>query len=204
MKPSRREILRAGAISSASLLTAGTLHGAAKPGASAPGLTGSAKPFRIAHLTDMHVQPERRAGEGYLAALASLEKLTPRADLIVTGGDHIMDSTESTLDRARQQWDVYARAIAATKIPVKAVLGNHDIFGWGLKEVGPSTVGYGRAMALDKLAMERPYYSFDAGGWSAATGGAGRTRIFRKATASSTSTPAAPSTTATSTTAGSP
>jgi Icc protein len=165
MKPTRRDILRAGAIGSASLLAANPLHAAAKPGTSAPGLGAEMKPFRIAHLTDMHVQPERRAGEGYIAALASLETLSPRPDLIITGGDHVMDSTESTLDRARQQWDVYARAIAAAKIPVKSVLGNHDIFGWGVKEIGPSTVGYGRALALDKLAMEKPYYSFDAGRW---------------------------------------
>ena len=113
----------------------------------------------------MHVQPERRAGEGYLAALESLEKLSPRPDLIVTGGDHVMDSTESTLERARQQWDVYARAVAATKIPVKSVLGNHDIFGWGVKEMPPDVAGYGRAMALDKLAMGKPHYAFDAGNW---------------------------------------
>jgi Icc protein len=104
MKPTRRDILRAGAIGSASLLAANPLHAAAKPGASAPGLGAEMKPFRIAHLTDMHVQPERRAGEGYTAALESLAKLTPPPDLIITGGDHIMDSTESTLQRARQQW----------------------------------------------------------------------------------------------------
>jgi 3',5'-cyclic AMP phosphodiesterase CpdA len=164
VKPTRREIIRAGAIGGASLLAGSTLHAHAKPAAPAPA-PPEGKPFRVAHLTDMHVQPERRAGEGYLAALESLQRLTPSPDLLITGGDHIMDSTESTLDRARQQWEVYARAIAATKIPVKSVLGNHDIFGWGLKEIGPSTVGYGRAMALDELAMEKPYYSFDAGHW---------------------------------------
>jgi 3',5'-cyclic AMP phosphodiesterase CpdA len=122
-------------------------------------------PFRIAHLTDMHVQPERRAGDGYTAALASLEKLAPRADLIVTGGDHIMDSTDSSVDRAREQWDLYNRVIAATKTPVKSVLGNHDILGWGVQDMPAATSGYGRAMALDQLRMEKPYYAFDAGGW---------------------------------------
>ena len=123
------------------------------------------RPFRVAHLTDMHVQPERRAGDGYVAALQSLEKLSPRPDLIVTGGDHVMDATFEGLDRARVQWDVYDRAIAATKIPVRSILGNHDVFGWGKKEVSEQTVGYGRAMAMDRLRLEQPYYSFDAGGW---------------------------------------
>ena len=76
-----------------------------------------------------------------------------------------MDATDASLDRAQTQWDVYHRAIAATKIPVKAVLGNHDIFGWGVKEMSDTTAGYGQAMALDQLELAKPYYSFDAGGW---------------------------------------
>lgn len=126
---------------------------------------GGAKPFRVAHLTDMHVQPERRAGDGYLAALQSLEKLQPAADLLVTGGDHVMDSTDQTLERCKTQWGVFHGAMAQSKLPVRHVLGNHDIFGWGVKETPKSTLGYGKALALDQLKLTRPYYSFDAGGW---------------------------------------
>ena len=165
MKATRREVIRYGVASSAALIAGNALAASAKPGASAPGSVAPLKPFRVAHLTDMHVQPERRAGEGYMAALASLEKLAPRADLIVTGGDHIMDSTDTDVARARTQWDVYHRAIASTKTPVKAVLGNHDILGWGVQDMAVQTPGYGRAMALDMLRMEKPYYSFDAGDW---------------------------------------
>src|SRR5687768_12788671 len=157
VNPTRRDVIRAGA---------GVAVGAAGAGALAAGLPSPPRPYRVAHLTDMHVQPERRAGEGYAAALASLETLAPRADLIVTGGDHVMDATDEGVDRARAQWEVYQRAIASTKTPVKAVLGNHDILGWGVREMMPATTpGYGRAMALDQLKMAEPYYSFDAGGW---------------------------------------
>jgi 3',5'-cyclic AMP phosphodiesterase CpdA len=164
MNTTRRDILRAGVIGSAGLLTSRALGATAKPGASAPGL----QPFRIAHLTDMHVQPERRAGDGYTAALASLEKLSPRADLIITGGDHVMDATDASLARARTQWDVYNRAIATAaslKTPIKSILGNHDMFGWGVKEISDTTAGYGRALALDQLQLAKPYYAFDAGNW---------------------------------------
>ena len=165
MKPTRRDVIRAGVIGTTGLLVADLLDAAtAKRGASARGLP-SDRPYRIAHLTDMHVQPERRARQGYIAALESLQKLSPLPDLIVTGGDHVMDATEVGLARAKQQWEVYHRAIAATKIPVKSVLGNHDIFGWGVKDMPDSTAGYGRAMALDQLRLDKPYYSFDAGGW---------------------------------------
>jgi 3',5'-cyclic AMP phosphodiesterase CpdA len=165
MNATRRDILRAGIIGSAGLLAGNSLAAAAKPGASAPGLSTNTRPFRIAHLTDMHVQPERRAGEGYLAALESLDKLSPRADLIVTGGDHVMDSLEQTLQRTKTQWDLYHHAMSATKLPVKAVIGNHDIWAWGAKDIPDTTARYGRAMALDQLQLERPYYSFDAAGW---------------------------------------
>ena len=151
------------AVSRRDLLVAGA--GVALGATSIASAAETVKPFRVAHLTDMHVQPERRAGEGYLAALASLETLDPKPDLIVTGGDHVFDSTEQELARTRVQWDLYTKTIAQTKFPVRAVLGNHDIFGWGNAKVPDSTAGYGRAMAMDQLQLAKTYYAFDAGGW---------------------------------------
>src|SRR5439155_14635826 len=108
--------------------------------------TAKGKPFRIAHLTDMHVQPERRAAEGYSAALQSLNSFNP--DLIITGGDHVMDSTDQELPRTKLQWDLFDQTMAPAtpNIPIRHILGNHDIFGWGKTEVSESTVGYGKAM----------------------------------------------------------
>jgi Icc protein len=77
----------------------------------------------------------------------------------------VMDVLDAGLDRAKAQWDVFQKSMAATKIPVRSILGNHDILGWSVKEMPERTVGYGRAMALDQLEMAKPYYSFDAGGW---------------------------------------
>src|SRR5688572_30729667 len=109
---SRREAI------AASLLAAGGVMLGGSPVAGAQ----RAKPVRIAHLTDMHVQPERRAGEGYAAALQSLAKLDPAPDFLVTGGDHVMDATKQPLDRATVQWDLYQRVLAEnTKIPVRPV-----------------------------------------------------------------------------------
>jgi 3',5'-cyclic-AMP phosphodiesterase len=126
----------------------------------------SPPPLRIAHLTDMHVQPELRAGEGYAMALESLKKLDPPPAFIVTGGDHVMESMGVMLDRAKVQWDRYQKSMQHTKLPIRSILGNHDIFGWSWPDKVPeTTVGYGRAMALDQLQMKNRFYSFDAGGW---------------------------------------
>src|SRR5687768_5799110 len=62
---------------------------------------------RIAHLTDIHVQPERRANEGMIACLHHLQGLAEPPDLIFTGGDSIMDCFEADEARTKLQWDLY-------------------------------------------------------------------------------------------------
>jgi 3',5'-cyclic AMP phosphodiesterase CpdA len=123
--------------------------------------------LRLAHLTDMHVKPEARAGEGYAAALQSLAKLSPQPAFLVTGGDHVMDVMASTRPRADVQWALYRKVLAEnTKLRAYPVLGNHDVFGWGSKEPMEESVdGYGKAMASDQLELKKTYYSFDAGAW---------------------------------------
>jgi 3',5'-cyclic AMP phosphodiesterase CpdA len=155
--PSRRNVIASGA---ASLFGASLLHAGPQP-------VRHGRPLRIAHLTDMHVKPEARAGEGYAMALDSLRKLDPAADILVTGGDHVMDVMQSTKQRAIVQWDLYDKVLAAgTKLPVHPVMGNHDVFGWGSKEPLDETApDYGKAMALDRLKLKQSYYSFDAGAW---------------------------------------
>jgi 3',5'-cyclic AMP phosphodiesterase CpdA len=123
--------------------------------------------LRFAHLTDMHVQPERRGGEGYAAALRSLEKLDPKPSFIVTGGDHVMDAFEQTPTRCAQQWDLYQKVLReGTSLPVYPVMGNHDICGWGAPDKFPlDGDGYGKRMAMERLGLKTSWYAFDAGGW---------------------------------------
>jgi 3',5'-cyclic AMP phosphodiesterase CpdA len=115
----------------------------------------------------MSVQPEHRGGEGFAAALESIQKLDPQPSFIITGGDHVMDVCTVGRARAKQQLDLYERILRQnTKLPVYPVLGNHDIWGWapqaGVEQTEP---GYGKAMAMDYLGMKQRFYSFNAGGW---------------------------------------
>jgi 3',5'-cyclic AMP phosphodiesterase CpdA len=146
---------------------AGLLAGAALSGAAAAQVAARDKPLRFAHLTDMHVKPEARAGEGYAMALESLKKLDPAPEFVVTGGDHVMDVLATTKQRAIVQWDLYEKVLSAgTTLPVYPVMGNHDVFGWAAKEpMDESIPEYGKAMGLDRLKIKRSYYSLDAGGW---------------------------------------
>lgn len=119
--------------------------------------------IRFAHMTDMHVQPERRAGEGWAAALKSLQQLDPKPQFIITGGDHVMDTTEKAPDRCKVQWDLYHQVLRDNnQLPVYATIGNHDVAGWGAKELFTEDMpGFGKAMGYEQLKLKTGGYGFD-------------------------------------------
>src|SRR5881396_2899317 len=63
--------------------------------------------LRIAHLTDIHVEPEKKAAAGFAACLHHLQNLADRADLLLTGGDSVYDSFEADDARTQLQWDLW-------------------------------------------------------------------------------------------------
>jgi 3',5'-cyclic AMP phosphodiesterase CpdA len=120
--------------------------------------------LRIAHLTDIHVQPERKAPEGMAKCLERAQ--THKPDVIFIGGDMIMDSL--AVDRARLdlQWDLFTSILKAnTKRDVVYALGNHDVWGWGDLAKYEKEPLFGKRYALDRLGLEKPYRSFDRAGW---------------------------------------
>ncbi len=163
---SRRSVLQA-----AGLLALAGVGGCA---AGRGGTARAAKParsLRVAHMTDVHIEPERRAPEGFAKALAHVHGQADRPDMILTGGDLVMDSFECTDARAKTQWDVFTRVLREnTKVPVHHCMGNHDIWGWNKKKAectGDEPL-WGKKRFCDVLGMERQYYSFSKGGWKIA------------------------------------
>lgn len=123
---SRREALKvgAGAALAAALAPGGARRALARP-APRPG------PLRIAHLTDTHIQPERKATEGVAACLRHAMALDRRPDLVITGGDLVMDAFEQTRERTRTQWDLFTGTMRdGCGAELRHCLGNHDIWGW--------------------------------------------------------------------------
>src|SRR5689334_23020327 len=88
---SRRQVLRAG-ITGAAVVSVAPLACGAERGPA---------PLRVAHLTDIHITPGRRAAEGFAMALESLKKLDRAPDLLITGGDHVMDVFDHDAARAK-------------------------------------------------------------------------------------------------------
>jgi 3',5'-cyclic AMP phosphodiesterase CpdA len=115
-------------------------------------------------MTDMHVQPERGAGPGFQRAIEEAQKHSP--DLLLMTGDLVMDVMGSDLDRAERQFAVFRDVVRDNaSVPVRYCIGNHDVWGWGDVAGNKATPLFGKRWAQERLELESPYYSFEAGGW---------------------------------------
>jgi 3',5'-cyclic-AMP phosphodiesterase len=117
-------------------------------------------------LTDIHVQPERRADEGFRAALKAVHEMKPRPDFILTGGDLVYDVLNVSEERANKLFDMYNAICRDSDIPFRQCIGNHEVFGWQSKgRIPKDHADYGKKMAADRLGLARTTYSFDHKGW---------------------------------------
>lgn len=160
-------VLAAGFAAGAGLgLPARALRGAPVEPATPKG--GRTRTLRLAHMTDIHVQPERKADEGMTKCLHALQDLKNKPELLITGGDLIMDSLATDEARTKTQWDVFTRVMKSEcGLPVQHTIGNHDIWGWyaAQSKCTGDEPHYGKRWVMDVLGLAKPYYSFERGGW---------------------------------------
>ncbi|MGH7596182.1 MAG: metallophosphoesterase family protein, partial [bacterium] len=123
--------------------------------------------LRIAHLTDVHVQPEKSAPEGMARALQHAQSLSNKPDIIFNGGDSIMDALKADKVRTKTQWQIWQSVLKnECSLPMVHCIGNHDVWGWKIKEkVIKQDQLYGKLWALDEFGLTTRYYSFDKAGW---------------------------------------
>jgi 3',5'-cyclic AMP phosphodiesterase CpdA len=123
--------------------------------------------LRIAHLTDIHVQPEKQAPEGMARALHHAQSLNDKPDIIFNGGDSIMDALKVDKSRTKIQWNIWQSILKnECSLPVIHCIGNHDVWGWkmGEKSIEQDKL-YGKQWAMDEFGLTSRYYSFDQAGW---------------------------------------
>lgn len=160
---------RRAALKASGLLAAGAaLGGFTSPARAQDRVSSRKRALRVAHLTDLHIQPERKADSGVAACLRHVRAHKETPELVLLGGDLVMDSFESDDARTRTQWDLFTRTFKdECAIPVEACLGNHDI--WGINKAKSKTTGdepgWGKRRAMDLLGLTSPFRSFDRGGW---------------------------------------
>ena len=122
-----------------------------------------ARLLRIAHLTDVHVQPLVGAARGFEKCLHHVQGMADKPDLIINGGDAIMEAHGRGQDSVRRQWKLYHDVLQSENaLPMLNCIGNHDIW---CKDETPASFGAGRQWAMDELQMTKRHYSLDRNGW---------------------------------------
>ncbi len=121
------------------------------------------KPYRIAHITDVHMMPLIGAAKGFARCLDHIQSLPHKPDLIINSGDAIMDAHRGGRAVAERQWKLWNEVVEKElSIPIVQSLGNHDIW---VKNESPASILDGKKFALDKINEADFYFSKDLGDW---------------------------------------
>ena len=125
---------------------------------------GSRDDFRFVFMTDIHLQPELRAMDGFQAAINRVNDLRP--DFVITGGDLVMDADEHGYGRADSLYRLYTEVAAEFEMPVYNAIGNHDVVGWYSETfIDPRHPEYGKEMFKKRVGGGKTYRSFDWKNW---------------------------------------
>ena len=124
-------------------------------------------PIRVAHLTDFHVKPGKDIEASVARAMHHAQILVPEIDFIINGGDAIWDSLEADKEKTQIQWDLFTSLLKKElSLPVYHCIGNHDIWGWFIKDNKPENERqYGKVWVVETLQMRNRYYSFSKDKW---------------------------------------
>ncbi len=118
--------------------------------------------FTFAFLTDIHLQPESNAVQGFLKAIDTINDLRP--EFVITGGDQIMDAMGQRYGRADSLYDLYQETVKELKMPVYNTIGNHELYGiYSRSGADKDHPDYGEKMFENRIG--KSYYSFDHKGW---------------------------------------
>jgi 3',5'-cyclic AMP phosphodiesterase CpdA len=124
--------------------------------------------FRFAFLTDLHLLQggALRSVEGIVACLAEVEKLDPRPDFILCGGDLVHSTCDLTIPGAETALDFFLQIWKDhTALPTHWTFGNHDFAGTNNPYASRDDKDYGKGLFQNRLQLPRLFYSFDCKGW---------------------------------------
>ena len=122
------------------------------------------KKFSAAFMSDIHVKPSDVAESGMKKVLRNIQQAKP--DFIINGGDSIMDALAATKEKTEVQWKLFNDILQAENtLPIKYCMGNHDIWGWQLKEDVKNDPLYGKAWWLKQTGYAKTYYAFTHKQW---------------------------------------
>ena len=155
MKLTRRDLLRMGALGTTAL-------------ALPRGVLAHENPvdFTVAFFTDSHVNGQRRAAEGMARAVQHAMAQSHPPDLLLTGGDLVMDILDTGVGAADRQYELFDAAFEGVDVPVHHCLGNHDCLGVSAASGVPRRNPlWGKDYFLQRFGRDKTYTSFDHCGW---------------------------------------
>lgn len=118
-------------------------------------------PFDLVFMTDSHVIDQQEVKEAMVIAIDSINKINP--DLVIAGGDLVMDATKNTLQSAERQRYLYDSLTAKLKMPQYRTIGNHDIFGWHFGDSLINHPSYNKKFFSNTVGYT--FTTFDHRGW---------------------------------------
>lgn len=159
----RKKFLKLVGLSSLGVMTSG-VSAASFSNIPLPVSSLPSAPLRVAHLTDIHIQNGLEAEKGFASCLHAANALAQKPDLIINGGDAIMNSaltfSKSTITR---QWNLFNTILKNDNdLPVAHCIGNHDLYGWPLAKCSEKE---SKGQAMEEYGMKKPYYSIQQGQW---------------------------------------
>src|SRR5215207_835086 len=127
----------------------------------------SATGLKVAFITDVHVKPVEAAETGMRRALRHIHSLPQAPDFMINGGDAIMDAMAADKDKTQAQWDVWNKVLAEeNKLPVYHVIGNHDAWGWQVKDESIKTDPlYNKGWVVQQHNLPGRFYAFTRRNW---------------------------------------
>ncbi len=121
----------------------------------------------VAFISDVHVKPTEVAEAGMRKAFRHVNNLSSKPEFIINGGDAIMDALAADKIKTGAQWDVWNKVLDdENHLPIYHVIGNHDVWGWQLKDESVKSDSlYDKAWAVKQHKMPNRFYSFEKEAW---------------------------------------
>lgn len=118
--------------------------------------------LKLVFITDTHIERARKAPQGFALAIDSINSLKPH--LVIHGGDIIMDALKMGHAESMTQFQLYDSLLQLIEAPVYHAIGNHDIWGWYLKDSAVvQHPDYGKAMFEKRFGSR--FQSFGVNNW---------------------------------------
>lgn len=109
---------------------------------------------------------KRQGHKGYQSCVNAVNKKEASAAFVLMGGDLAFDGNYTDKEEFADQLDLYKSISDKLKMPYYNAIGNHDVLGWHpRRKVSADDPDLGKKFIMEKLKMERSYYSFNHKGW---------------------------------------